>query len=128
MSIFGYSGKEVSQLANIHESKIRRFRKNKIDLEACEFFQMLESMPQEAQDFFWVNFRPTPNLHRVIAALPTRVAADIAVELTSRLPQEYVADLMSVIAKRFKSGELELESKSEKFDNSESDVLARTYL
>ncbi len=53
LSLFGYSGKQVAVWAGVHESKISRFRTGKLDLEAGEFFQMLQSMPEEAQSYFW---------------------------------------------------------------------------
>ncbi len=53
---FGYSGRDVSNLAGINESRISRFRNGKLDLEAGEFFYMLERFPKEFRDKFWAKF------------------------------------------------------------------------
>ena len=53
LSRFGYSGKQVAAWADLHESKISRFRTGKLDLETGEFFQMLDRLPKEAQAYFW---------------------------------------------------------------------------
>ncbi|HEY9748565.1 MAG TPA: hypothetical protein V6C63_07795 [Allocoleopsis sp.] len=50
---FGYSAKQVSVWSGLHVSRLSRFRTGKLDLEAGEFFHTLESLPQEAQDYFW---------------------------------------------------------------------------
>lgn len=55
LSRFRYSAKQVSIWSGVHESRLSRFRNGKLDLEAGEFFHLLESMPQEAQDYFWTH-------------------------------------------------------------------------
>lgn len=53
----GYSAKEVSGWAGINESRLSRFRTGKLDLEAGEFFRLLECFPKDFQDRFWAKFR-----------------------------------------------------------------------
>lgn len=53
----GYSAKEVSALAGINESRLSRFRTGKLDLEAGEFFRLLDCFPKDFQDRFWLRFR-----------------------------------------------------------------------
>ncbi|BAY34619.1 hypothetical protein NIES2107_65240 [Nostoc carneum NIES-2107] len=54
---FDYSAKQVSAWTGIHESRLSRFRTNKLDLEAGEFFDLLAQMPKEFQDSFWLKIR-----------------------------------------------------------------------
>lgn len=54
---FGYSAKEVSAKAGINESRLSRFRTGKLDLEAGEFFRLLECFPEEFQEQFWARLR-----------------------------------------------------------------------
>jgi len=53
LSKFGYSAKQIGIWSGIHESRISRFRNGKLDLEAGELMQMLQSLPEEAQSYFW---------------------------------------------------------------------------
>lgn len=55
LSRFRYSAKQVSIWSGVHESRLSRFRNGKLDLEAGEFFHLLKSMPQEAQNYFWTH-------------------------------------------------------------------------
>lgn len=52
----GYSGRDASHLAGMNESRMSRFRNGKLDLEAGEFFQMLDQFPKEFRDKFWGKF------------------------------------------------------------------------
>lgn len=56
LETFGYTAKQVSSWAGINESRLSRFRTGKLDLEAGEFFLLLECLPKEFQKHFWTRF------------------------------------------------------------------------
>ena len=85
---FGYSAKQVCAWSNLHESRLSRFRTGKLDLEAGEFFGLLESLPQEAQEFFWSQKKLKSLSMKEIIATATfdeMVAADILNAIASSL-------------------------------------------
>lgn len=92
---FGYQAKQVCVWSGLHESRLSRFRKGKLDLEAGEFFQLLESLPQEAQDYFWSQKK----LREVsIKELPIKeLIAAVA------LDESAIAELLSAIASNLRA-------------------------
>jgi hypothetical protein len=85
---FGYSAKQVCAWSGLHESRLSRFRTGRLDLEAGEFFRLVESLPQEAQDFFWSQKKlKSLSLKELIAtaALDEIVAADLLNAIASSL-------------------------------------------
>lgn len=82
---FKYSAKQVSTWSSLGESRLSRFRTGKLDLEAGEFFHLLESLPQEAQDYFWIQKKlKETSIRELVAA----VAVD----------ENALAELLSAIA------------------------------
>lgn len=92
---FSYQAKQVCVWSGLHESRLSRFRKGKLDLEAGEFFQRLESLPQEAQDYFWSQKK----LREVsIKELPIKeLIAAVA------LDESAIAELLSAIASNLRA-------------------------
>ena len=89
---FGYSAKQVSAWSGLHESRLSRFRTGKLDLEAGEFFHTLESLPQEAQDYFWSQKKLKDYSSKELMAVAKELIATVAVDEVA------IAELLSTIA------------------------------
>ncbi len=50
---FGYTNKQIAEFSGFEASKISRFLTGKRDLNAGEFFYLLERMPEKFQQKFW---------------------------------------------------------------------------
>lgn len=57
-SNFRYTNKQISAWTGFDESKISRFLNGRRDINAGEFFYLLESMPENFQEEFWSNYNP----------------------------------------------------------------------
>lgn len=59
---FRYTNKQIAEFSDFETSKISRFLTGKRDLNAGEFFYLLESMPENFQQQFWhkLNFPQSP--------------------------------------------------------------------
>ncbi|HEY9598015.1 MAG TPA: hypothetical protein V6D33_10125 [Cyanophyceae cyanobacterium] len=88
---FGYTAKQVCAWAagrglEISESRLSRFRTSKLDLEAGEFFLIMESLPEEAQDYFWAKkLKKLPSLTEQVQAMDFDKVADVLESISSRL-------------------------------------------
>ena len=69
-SNFRYTNKQIAKWSGFDPSKLSRFFSGKRDLDAGEFFYLLESMPAEFQQEFWHQFnRPQSSLHHLNTAI-----------------------------------------------------------
>ncbi len=55
---FHYTNKQISELTGFDPSKLSRFFNRKRDLNAGEFFYLLECMPTAFQEEFWSSYNP----------------------------------------------------------------------
>lgn len=97
MTVFGYSAKQVSAWSNVGESRLSRFRRSKLDLEAGEFFHMLESLPQEAQDYFWSQKKIKEYSSKELMVVAKELIATVAADETA------IAELLNTIASSLRS-------------------------
>jgi predicted transcriptional regulator len=89
LSHFGYSAKQVSAWSGVHESRLSRFRKGKLDLEAGEFFSLLESMPEEAQDYFWAQKKlQERSLEKMVSVMNDAQLSQLLVMIAGNLSRE----------------------------------------
>ena len=57
-SNFRYTNKQIAKWSGFDPSKLSRFFSGKRDLNAGEFFYLLECMPEEFQQEFWSRYNP----------------------------------------------------------------------
>lgn len=84
--VFKYSAKQVCAWSGMRESRLSRFRTDKLDLEAGEFFHLVESLPEEAQDYFWAKkLGKLPSIREQVKAMDFNNVADILESISSKL-------------------------------------------
>ena len=84
--VFKYSAKQVCAFSGMGESRLSRFRTGKLDLEAGEFFNLVESLPEEARNYFWAKkLGKLPSIQEQVKALDFDNVADILESISSKL-------------------------------------------
>lgn len=84
--VFKYSAKQVCAWSGIGESRLSRFRTGKLDLEAGEFFHLVESLPEEARDYFWAKkLGKLPSIQEQVKAMDFNNVADLLASISSKL-------------------------------------------
>lgn len=88
---FGYTNKEIAELTGFDPSKVSRFLNGRRDLNAGEFFYLLESLPEEFQQEFWSRYNPirstSIDLARIITDLDLTALGNLLESIGAELKQ-----------------------------------------
>ena len=88
---FRYTNKQISAWSGFNESKLSRFLSGKRDLNASEFFYLLQCMPQDFQENFWRRFNPVnlcPRLEDAVASMDALTLANLLNIIGDYLPRK----------------------------------------